>query len=485
MEGNSTTGTAERRTFIAAWAILAALFAFAFVAHAWGGYRLGLALITAIAVALCFLGERASVVLFIGTSALDAHGFITHAPFSISVARVVVVAATAAMLVRWLREGRPSLGRSMWDLGVAVFFVGAAISVPLSASLPLSAVGIVHLTFLVGAYVLLSRAGRSDAGREVVYTTTVAVGTLSALIALGQEFVPGFPLPVLRQTTTITSELSVRASAFFDNPNTMALLLVLALLFAVGRVWVSPKPLARIAYAVAAVLSFVGIAVSYSRAALVGVLVGGVVLGALLIRRTRDRLAFVVALVALFAVLLAIPGVGARALSIVDFKGDASAMDRVYLSEVSVKMFADHPLTGVGIQAFRAAYPAYADSRVSISPVTDGHQMPFSIPAETGVAGLIAEALLFGALVWLLVRELRRADASPHAPGIAAMVAIAAMSFFNTFVFFESFWIAIALVGAAFLTERDTSDRAEERRIGRPWRFREPRSSTSGAIGWR
>ncbi|MBN1192435.1 MAG: O-antigen ligase family protein [Coriobacteriia bacterium] len=448
----STRSAALPKPLLWAWVLLAALFAFALSAHEWAGYEVGLAAFALAAVVLCFLDERASVVLFIGCSALDAYGFITHVPFSLSVARVTVVAVVAGAAVRWpLSKPRPRLdlrALSLWDIGVLMFLAGAALSVPLTYSMPLSLVGILHLAFLVGAYFLLSRAARAEEGRADIYDATIAAGTLSALVALGQTFVTGFPLEVLRATESVADATSaVRASAFFDNPNTMALLLVLSTLFAIERVWTTRRPAMRWAYIAAAVLALAGIGVSYSRAALVGIVFGGLALGMLLIRHGRGRLAFAAVLALVLALMLAIPGVDTRAESIVDFQSDASAMDRVYLAQVSLEMFADRPLTGVGIQAFREAYPDYEDSRVTIDPVTDGHQMPLSVPAEVGVLGLIAEVMLFGGLLYLLVQSLR-AGHEPLAPaGLAAMAAITVMTLFNTFVFFESMWIAAALVG--------------------------------------
>ncbi len=455
----STRSATLPKPLLAAWVLLAALFAFALMASTWGGYQMGLAVFALAAAVLCFLDERAGIVLFIGCSALDAYGFITHVPFSLSIARVVVVALVAGAALRWLRsKPRPTLSwrqLSLWDIGILVFLAGAAVSVPFSASLALSGVGILHVTFLIGAYFVLSRAARTEVGRSDIALATIVFGSLNALVALAQAFVPAIAPPVLRITESLAEGAEiVRASGFFDNPNTFALLLVLAALFAAERVFAERRPSHRALYAGAVALALAGIGVSYSRAALVGIAVGAVVLGAMLIRRTRDRLVFLAALVLVFAAVLAIPGVSERAYSIVDFTGDASAMDRVYLSEVSIEMFADHPLTGVGIQAFRAAYPSYEDSRVTIDPVTDGHQMPFSVPAEVGVLGLIAEVILAGALVFALVRAMRSAERPVAAGGLAAMAAISAMALFNTFIFFESLWIAAALVGAEILSER-------------------------------
>lgn len=446
----------DRRSALGvAWVLLGTLFVWAFALHEWAGYGPSLTVFAAAATLLCLADERASVVLFIGCSALDAYGFITHVPFSLSISRVVVVAVVAGAALRWLRtKPRTRLtwrALSAWDLGVLLFLAAAVLSVPLSYSLSLSGVGILHLAFLTGAYFVLSRAARTAEGRSDIALATIAAGSLTAAVALGQAFVTGFPLEVLRATQAIGESAEVvRASGFFDNPNTAALLLVLSALFAAERAFAAERLTRKALYAGAVVLALAGIGVSFSRAALIGVAVGAVVLGALLIRRARERVAFLVGLVALFALVLAIPGVGERAYSIVDFTTDSSAMDRVYLSEVSVEMFADHPVTGVGIQAFRAAYPDYVDSRVTIDPVTDGHQMPFSVPAEVGVLGLIAEVLLAGGLLYLLVQSLR-AGHEPLAPaGLAAMAAVSVMALFNTFIFFESLWIVAALVGADF-----------------------------------
>jgi len=114
--------TALPKPLLAAWVFLAALFIFALIAHTWGGYQAGIAIFALVAAALCFLDERASIVLFIGCSAIDAYGFITHVPFSLSIARVVVVALAAGAALRWLRaKPRPSLSwraLSLWDIGI-------------------------------------------------------------------------------------------------------------------------------------------------------------------------------------------------------------------------------------------------------------------------------------------------------------------------------------------------------------------------------
>jgi O-antigen ligase len=95
-----------------------------------------------------------------------------------------------------------------------------------------------------------------------------------------------------------------------------------------------------------------------------------------------------------------------------------------------------------------STYPQYADPRVSISPVTDGHQMPFSIPAETGVLGLAAELVMVGFLLYLLSKAKALSRSGLNVLAIAAACAFFAMSFFNVFYYAEYFWITLALVAS-------------------------------------
>ena len=129
-------------------------------------------------------------------------------------------------------------------------------------------------------------------------------------------------------------------------------------------------------------------------------------------------------------------------------------MDRIYLSLASIKMFRDHPGMGVGVGAFSQVYPRYRDPRVNVSPVTDPHQSAFSIPAETGLLGLLAEGGVAIALVWAAVGVRRFAPGGELSlAGLAASGAFLAMSFLNTQQYTYSFWIALGLASATILQQ--------------------------------
>jgi O-antigen ligase len=218
--------------------------------------------------------------------------------------------------------------------------------------------------------------------------------------------------------------------------------------------------------------SAVGIALTLSRGAFVGAIVGSL---ALVYMRRISRKAAVLLAVTMAALLVAASATGAvtRAASVLDFKSDPSSMDRIYLSEVSVKMFVGNLATGVGIAGFQAEYPKFRDPRVVVEPVLEGHQMIFSIPAELGILGLVSEILIGGSLLYAVFGLRRREDIEGVAVvGLVASVAFGAMAFFNTLQLMAPFWLALAwadslMLESGFLTRDLREARVPVAEIGR------------------
>jgi hypothetical protein len=433
----------------AAWAIVAMMFACAFSLNGISHYVMVLAILALAGAVVAATSTQAAVVLVVATPALDSFGIIATRPQAITVFQVVLIASLAGMLFRVARTRVAAWSWfTVWDAGILLFLAAAAVSAPLSQDVARSLIGAIEIAALVGMYALLSRAVPADESRRRVGATVVFAGTVSALVAIGQAIVPHFPVPLLENHPTGSSLFPARVSAFFANPNSLAVLLVLAVVIASGRALRSRAVRERLAWTAAGLVCVVGVALTFSREGLVGLLVGVV---ALILFASPDRrtttVSFIVVL-ALAAGILAAPGIGERASSIYGFANDPSAMDRLYLSGVSLNMFRNHPVAGVGISAFMSTYPQYADPRVTISPVTDGHQMPFSIPAETGVLGLAAELVMAGFLLYLMSKAKTLSGTGTDVSGVAAACAFFAMSLFNVFYYAEYFWITLALVAS-------------------------------------
>ena len=107
--------------------------------------------------------------------------------------------------------------------------------------------------------------------------------------------------------------------------------------------------------------------------------------------------------------------------------GFEAAGARPYLVEAGLNMFTDHPLSGVGVGGYQAAfendYFSYKDPKIKAN-ITISHTSAVTLLAELGIAGAIAVAFL--ALRWTLyLRGLMR----PAPPGLrAVLVALALVS---------------------------------------------------------
>lgn len=155
------------------------------------------------------------------------------------------------------------------------------------------------------------------------------------------------------------------------------------------------------------------------------------------------------------------------------FAGDDAAIDhalsgRLPIWRTALAMGAAHPLNGVGVRAFRHAYPDYAapgDPWVR-TDVRQGamhaHQLLLELLSETGAIGLLA--WLFGAFAawraWRSASQAARARAAPAAYALCAML----FPINTHYAVYSSFWglllMALLAVWLALLAVRDGPESA-------------------------
>jgi O-antigen ligase len=114
--------------------------------------------------------------------------------------------------------------------------------------------------------------------------------------------------------------------------------------------------------------------------------------------------------------------------------GDATAGDRLQYWRASTKLIAQHPLVGVGLDAFGIAYPRY-DSLNGAYRVERAHNDYLQVLAETGLLG----ALLALSFVFILFRQGWAAAGQTHNPLRRALIMGALAGCFGALVhsFFE------------------------------------------------
>ena len=100
--------------------------------------------------------------------------------------------------------------------------------------------------------------------------------------------------------------------------------------------------------------------------------------------------------------------------------------DRGFLIDAGLKMIQDRPLTGVGLNAFRPAYPLYAQRtpHPHRDKPTHAHNIYLELTAETGLIGLAGLLLAIG-LGWrwfLVASPERQALAAPYGATLVVML---------------------------------------------------------------
>ena len=231
----------------------------------------------------------------------------------------------------------------------------------------------------------------------------------------------------------------IRAFGTFEQPNPYAGYLALIAPVAFGIVisgpWsvVSQKTSSRIRFyvlrfgfvalaAIALIATMSAIVMSWSRGAWLGVGVGLVVT---IIAQSRRAfvLSIIAAFVLTFIILLSsvnvIPSeIGERFSGVADYFGvfdvrgvqvdDANyaIVERMAHWQSAMMMLVDHPILGVGIGNYAAAYPQYSLPRWD-DPLGHAHNYYLNVAAEAGLIGLSAYLILWVSAFWQSWRAVR------------------------------------------------------------------------------
>lgn len=223
-------------------------------------------------------------------------------------------------------------------------------------------------------------------------------------------------------------QTGARAASAFADPNYYAALLVLGLLPALGLVLADVRRYWYVGAACA--VTFVGIALSLSRGALVAAFGGGLLL--LAWRRARW---VAVTLAGLFAVLTlagANPIVESDQFTVVEKRlstlsgpGIQERSRRPEIWATAREIASEHPFVGIGVNQFE--FEARRRNLVEDGgPLENAHSIPFSLAAETGLIGLAAFVFFLGQLAVRAVQALSTADRLRYALAIGCAAALLA-----------------------------------------------------------
>lgn len=208
------------------------------------------------------------------------------------------------------------------------------------------------------------------------------------------------------QTLFMTSEGLTHVKGVLNSRNEFAPFLAFYFFLLIGFFQYVKRTYWKVFFFVTAGITFWIFLNTYSRGALVGMLLAIVVfLFLMLPKKYKFAFPLVLVVVAVFMLLLVNVG-GARFLVRFDFRAfDTATIERIGLWEASYNMFRERPVLGFGANTFGENYVYYFPvlrgevALFSIYPHTHAHNIVMNTMAEQGLTGLI---LLFTILIIIL-----------------------------------------------------------------------------------
>lgn len=392
-----------------------------------------------------------ALVALMAAAALDVTGRIGQIGPARFTAYQLLALAVTTFTVWLLITRREPLPRTPVTVPVLAFLGTATLSLVFAAERLAGAVQLASLAssmvlaFIVMVLVRMPRSGVFVVGGMLVVASTLGV---LALMEWGDLF-------ALQHPVFYTPGYGIRARVTFGDPNILASFLMSTLLLAVPVLVGAPlSRRVRAAGWATASLALAGLATTFSRGGLGGLVVGLVCIAALVRVSKRARLV-IIAVMVLAVVLAAALVVDAEwvADNVLDLSDDGSTMNRLYMAKGALEMWLDHPF-GVGIDNYRVVYPEYQDPRAE-QGIVYSHTAYVTVLAEMGFLGLLA-------FLWVLWRFFARAalpavkrahDPAVHALALGAFAAAAGMcaqAFTYSLEGSKFLWFAIGLGAAAW-----------------------------------
>jgi putative inorganic carbon (HCO3(-)) transporter len=138
-----------------------------------------------------------------------------------------------------------------------------------------------------------------------------------------------------------------------------------------------------------------GLILSMSQGAWVGLVMGEILLLVLGNKRIRRSIVILVLFTVISFIIFSIHSilVGNDLLSFFHTRLDPysiSKVERIYIWRSSIKMFLDHPITGIGIGTFPLVYPSYKLPEAREFSMSFAHNLPLNLLVETGIFGFLS-----------------------------------------------------------------------------------------------
>jgi len=243
----------------------------------------------------------------------------------------------------------------------------------------------------------------------------------------------------------------------FNDPNDLAVCFVTAVPLIYWRLQSRPSPLGRILLLGALGLAVGGVIATQSRGGFLGL----VVVAGLILMRSRRKVAavFLAAALGIGIVLVSPHGAFERYGTITNYQGEENAQIRLAMWRAGLKMFADHPVLGVGTGQFSIAYGKdYRDPDFPYNTWWTAHNTLIQVMAETGIIGLLLWIGLVTSGFTILKEARRRLSSAARDPvyiealGLNSALSVSLVGFLVSSLFLSKGYDWILIILLAMIT---------------------------------
>lgn len=315
-----------------------------------------------------------------------------------------VVILLLVVLMARLSKVAPPFNLSWGDvLPLGVVLLIALLSIAGAANRSVAAKGSLKIVVYLCLY-LLARAVRAGKGIRAVALAILLIGGVIVFITGYVSIVPDVPdvvgmvLNIHRTAASLPGTTVVRAEATFRYPNELAAYLLLVLPILLAFIVKAPTRTERISFALLGAMGFGLLFLTYTRGALLALLVA-VPLVCYLLGGRRVFVAGSAILLALTAALLLGTGTASHRYLTVLSLADSGYTARFATWNWAFNAFLSHPFLGVGVDNLRFQPHAPTIDAAQGLHAVDAENLYLNLLAELGVAGFIPVVLMLGGAV--------------------------------------------------------------------------------------
>jgi O-antigen ligase len=308
------------------------------------------------------------------------------------------------------------------DKAVSLFVAIAVVSISWAELTGVAVTDLRQMVIEPGVmYLVLRTIPMADKARWRIVDLLILTGVIVSLIGFCQ---------LITGTDLITAEAGItRMRSVFGTPNNLALNLGRLIPIAASVFLISRQPFRRWLYGAAGVVMTTATVLTLSKGALLLGLPVGLALVVILWAGRRGLIAVSVGFGALAASLIPLSRFP-RFQSLFDFESGSSFF-RVQLWQSALRMLADHPITGVGLDQFLYQYRGHYILPVAWEQpdLSQPHNFLLNYWVRLGIVGLAAGIwiqIAFWKLAWKVQKRLQDRDSAGRALAVGLMGSMAA-----------------------------------------------------------